>query len=179
MTRPLQILAFLGLLAAGPIAVESLATLGPAVADELRSPADAGVPAATTATATVVTPAATTTETVTVVPVVDNPVTDPGAAFDDIRAAKKLGWPALVIVALTALMLGLGTVFPQLAKGSAAFLLACGTTGLLAAGNTVLAEGSWMSVGTAALLAGFGVWKANREQAARDRAAKAAGVIGP
>lgn len=107
-------------------------------------------------------------------PQVDNPVTDPAAAFDDIRAAKKLGWPALVIVALTALLLGLGTAFPSLTKGSTAFLLACGTAGLLAAGNAVLAEGSWVSIATAGALAAFGVWKSDRDSAARDRAIKEA-----
>lgn len=178
MTRTIQILAFLGLIIAGPLAVETLATVGPAVADELRSP-DAGVPppAAVTTTATVETPTGTATTTVTTVPVVDNPITDPGAAFDDIRAAKKIGWPAAVIVALTALLLGLKTVIPSLAKGSTAFLLACGTAGLLAAGNTVLAKGSWVSVATAAGVACWGMWNANREQAARDKAAKAANPV--
>lgn len=173
MTRRFQILTFVAAIIAGPVAVESLSRIAPAVAQSVAQ--DAGVPAApapAVTTTTVDTPAATVTVTETVLPQVDNPVTNPGAAFDDLRAAKKLGWPALVIVALTALFLGLGTAFPALAKGTTAFILACGTAGLLAAGNTVLAQGSWMAVATAGLLAGFGVWKANREQAARDRAAK-------
>lgn len=174
MTRPILALVLVAGLAAGGIAVVSTTAIGDAVADEVR--ADAGVApapaAATTTTATVETPTGTATTTVTTLPAVDNPVTSPGAAFDDIRAAKKIGWPALVIVSLTALLLGLKTVIPSLAKGSTAFLLACGTAGLLAAGNTVLAKGSWVSVATAAGVACWGMWNANREQAARDKAAK-------
>lgn len=180
MTRPIQALILVAALASGALAVEGLATIGPAVAQAVSEPDAGAAPTPTVTTSTTETPAGTVTVTETVIPpTVDNPITDPGAAFDDIRAAKKIGWPALVIVALTALLLGLKTVVPSLAKGSTAFLLACGTAGLLAAGNTVLAKGSWVSVATAAGVACWGMWNANREQAARDKAAKAAGTIGP
>ncbi len=174
MTRRFQILTFVAAIIAGPVAVESLSHIGPAVADVVAP--DAGVapaPTPATTTTTTETPAATVTVTETVVPnVVDNPVTDPAAAFDDVRAATKIGWPAGAIVALAVLFYGLGAAFPSLRKGSTAFLLACGTAGLLAAGNTVLAHGSWASVVMAAVLAGFGVYQTNREAAARDKAAK-------
>jgi hypothetical protein len=111
-------------------------------------------------------------------PIVDNPVTNPGEAFDDLKAARKIGWPALVIVGLTMVLLALGSIFPTrlgpLARGSVAFVFSCFSTGALAAGNAALDGGSWVALGTAGVLAAFGVWKADRDAAARERALKAA-----
>ena len=105
-------------------------------------------------------------------PAIDNPVTHPREAFDDLVAAKKIGWPALILVGLTMLLLAASTWVPWLKQGARAFVVAAATTVLLAAGNTALTGGTWVAIGTAAVLAGLGYWQTNRTIAAEQKAAK-------
>jgi hypothetical protein len=97
-----------------------------------------------------------------------NPATSPVAAWDDVLAARRVGWPAAVFACVTLLALALGTAGARfawlswLARGTAATLLgalaACGTAGYDAA----IAGGSPAAVGSAAVLAVFAFWQARR-----------------
>jgi hypothetical protein len=102
MSRRVQILTLVAALFAGPVAVESLAHIAPAVAEELRtgSPPDAGVPDVTV----VADHAVVTTETKTVTPlppVLTDPVDDPAGFAQDVKGAFKTSqWFFLVVLAL-------------------------------------------------------------------------------
>jgi hypothetical protein len=88
-----------------------------------------------------------------------DPVIAPVEAYDDFRAAQKIGWPLALLAALVMLTRGLATASTKwsiswlafLSKGAAAVILAgLGTCGA-AAFNTLALGGTWFAVATAAI----------------------------
>jgi hypothetical protein len=111
-------------------------------------------------------PPATTTGPAPKAPSVElhNPVTDPIAAFDDVKAAKKLGWPLALLALLIMLTRGLGTIGTRwgsmswlawLGKGSTAVIVSGVGTVATAAFNTLALGGTWFAVMMAAAGAFF------------------------
>ena len=87
-----------------------------------------------------------------------DPVSAPGAAWDDVKAAKKVGWPVLVFVVLIMLckLLSRAKSLPYLAalgKGKAA--VAIGALGALGAAcyNAAADGGAWTALLVAGLVA--------------------------
>lgn len=84
-----------------------------------------------------------------------DPISSPAAAFDDVKAAKKIGWLVAVLAGLVLLGKGLARAsqtFAFLGKGKAAIVIALlGTT---AAGcyNAAASGGSWTAVLIAAVV---------------------------
>ncbi len=170
--KNLRLPAFvLACLVAGAVAV----SLGTAVAEELRTgqPGDAG-PSVSTLVDALPDPVVAADHAAKEESTIHNPLTHPRESFDDVVAAKKLGWPVLAIVMGAMLLYVLGAWVPALRKGAAAFLVSGAATTLAAAGDAALDGGSWVAIVTAAVITGFGVWKADREAAARDKALKVA-----
>jgi hypothetical protein len=92
-----------------------------------------------------------------------DPLAAPIAAFDDVLAAKKLGWPILVLVALiliSRVLARVGGVFKPLGSGKAALGIAAVGTFAITAYNAVALGGSWFAAVTAAVVAGFAAWDA-------------------
>lgn len=95
-----------------------------------------------------------------------DPLKEPAAAIDDVKAAKSLGWPVLVlaVVTLLARLAGsLGKSIPLLAplgKGKVALVVgaiaAIGAAGYSAA----FGGGSLVTIATAVLIAGIAAWNA-------------------
>lgn len=92
-----------------------------------------------------------------------DPVAAPAAAFDDVRAAKSVGWAAAVFAVLVMLARLLGRVqrysfLAWLGKGRTAVVVA--GTGAIAAAvyNVAMEGGSWMALLFAAVLAGATFW---------------------
>lgn len=90
--------------------------------------------------------------------VLHDPVTHPQAAFDDARAAQKIGWPLCVLAVLIMLARGAQTAGKKWAwrwlawlnTGVRAFVLAgIGTVGA-AAFNSLALGGTWFAVALAA-----------------------------
>ncbi len=160
----LSILVLAGLIA-GALAVHAVALIGSAHASTL---VDAGV-------APVVTPLSPAAPVASVAPAIHDPVNSPSEAFDELKAARRIGWPVTTLVGLTMLLLVVGRYIPALSKGTTAFVVACLTTGCLAAGNAMLGGGAWSAAALAGVLASFGLWQADRTKAAADKAAKASG----
>lgn len=107
-------------------------------------------------------------------PTIHDPVSAPSQAFDELKAARKIGWPAVSIAALAMLLLALGHIgIPWLKDGSRAFALAALTTGASAAALAALDGGAWTAVATAGVAAAYGFWQVNRTHAAAVKAAKA------
>ena len=99
--------------------------------------------------------------------VVVDPVNAPAQAFDELKAARKIGWPVAVLVGLTMALLAAGHLgIAWLKKGARAFVLAAATTTLTAAALAALDGGSWMAIVSAAVAAGLGYWTANRTHVA-------------
>lgn len=98
-----------------------------------------------------------------------DPIDNPKAAYDDVKAAKKLGWGAVALVALILVCRVLGRLsklggvfkpFKRLAEGKVAVVVASvGTLGITAY-NALILEGSWMAAALAALVAGAAIWDA-------------------
>lgn len=93
--------------------------------------------------------------------VLHDPVTDPVAAFDDARAAQKIGWPlallaCLIMVARAAQTAGKRWSWAWLKwlnTGVRAFVIAGVITVGSAAFNTLALGGTWYAVGLAAAVA--------------------------
>lgn len=119
-----------------------------AQADTSRAPLDAGSASA---------PQPTPSDTLA------DPVAAPQQAFDDLKAAKKLGWGLFVLAALVMLcrVLGrLGGMFTRLRTGKVALVI--GAVGSLAvtAYNALALGGTWMAALAAAIVAGAAAWDA-------------------
>lgn len=99
---------------------------------------------------------------------IDNPVTDPVAAWDDFQAARKIGWPAAVFAVVTMLMLALGTLgksvtwLAWLSRGVAATAIGAVSAIGTACYDAVAAGGSWVAIGLAAVMAVAAFWQAQR-----------------
>lgn len=90
-----------------------------------------------------------------------DPLSAPGAAFDDLKAAQKLGWGLAVLAGLTMLSRVLGRFggwFKFLAEGKLA--LAIGATGMFAATayNAAVLGGSWFAALFGGLIAAAAWW---------------------
>lgn len=125
---------------AGPVLVEPFIGAGPAPAPAAPKPSDS----------------------------LDNPATDPVAAWDDAKAAKKIGWVALVFalgVMLAKLAGTLGKSIRQLAwldKGKTAVVVG-GVLAVGAAGYDTLASGgSLLAVALGAWTAFWAYWNAQK-----------------
>lgn len=88
-----------------------------------------------------------------------NPVDAPVAAYDDFKAAQKIGWPLALLAALVMLTRGIATAATRwsiswlawLAKGAAATAISgAGAIGA-AAFNTLALGGTWFAVAVAAM----------------------------
>ena len=85
-----------------------------------------------------------------------DPLSAPAAAFDDLKAARKIGWPLAILAALviTAKLLSrLGGVWSKLGTGHAALAIGALSAGSCAAYNALALGGSWMAVGLALIVA--------------------------
>lgn len=92
---------------------------------------------------------------------IDDPVSNPAAAFDDIKAAKKLGWGVLALAIIIVACKGLskvGGVFKKLGEGK--FALVVGSVGTLAmtAYNALMLGGTWVAALAAAIVAAAAAW---------------------
>lgn len=168
MIRRFQVPAlFFVCLIFGAVCVRAVDLIAPAIAEQI--PLDAGVPfakALETGQPAPVTPS---------VPAIHDPVAQPAVAFDELKAARKIGWPVAALVGLTMLLLAVGHLgVAWLKTGARAFALAALTTGCLAAGNAALSGGTWVAVVTTGVLAAAAMWQADRTKAAAEKAAKAA-----
>ena len=93
----------------------------------------------------------------------DNPLTNPVAAYDDLKAAKRIGWGVLVLAVLVmaSRLLGmLGGVFAFLKKGRVSLVVAAVGTFAVTAYNALLLGGTWMAAVAAAIVAGAAAWDA-------------------
>lgn len=100
---------------------------------------------------------------------IDDPIAAPGAAWDDVKAAKKVGWPiaALVVIIIASRLLArLGGKFEFLGKGKVSLVIGAVGAFSIAAYNAVMLEGSWLAAGTAAIVAAAAYW----DSAAKDKA---------
>lgn len=94
-----------------------------------------------------------------------DPLEQPAAAWDDVKAARKTSWPLAVLAgAILLLRLAAGAAkrfawLSFLSKGKTAFGIAAGATVAAAAFDVLALGGSWVSVLTAAGAAVFALWK--------------------
>lgn len=127
--------------------VAAAASPDPAPADPVAAPLAPAAPAGD---------AATTAPTAKPSDTVDDPAKAPVAYFDDVKAAKKIGWPALVAVVLRGLFFlvsFLGGFLAPLRKGWVPDVLAIAGAGTAAMVDSALLGGTWLAVGFAALMA--------------------------
>lgn len=108
-----------------------------------------------------------------------DPIDNPKAAYDDIKAAKKVGWGAVALVALILVCRVLGRLsklggvfkpFKRLGEGKVAVVVASVGTLAITAYNALILEGSWMAAALAAIVAGAALWDAEskpKEQPAK------------
>lgn len=108
------------------------------------------------------------TETSTAKPsdTIHDPTTEPGASWDDVKAAKKTGWAAAIFVVLLMLarLAGKAKSTPWLAwlgRGRTAVLV--GGVGAVAAGcyDAAVGGGSWVAIMTAAGIAFAAYWNSH------------------
>ncbi|MEO7895901.1 MAG: hypothetical protein ABIR65_01260 [Pseudolysinimonas sp.] len=103
------------------------------------------------------------TVTATPADALHDPLVAPAAAFDDVRAAQKIGWPLAVLavlVMLSRVLGGAGTRWSVpwlawLAKGTAAFVVGGLGSVSAAAFNALALGGTWFAVVAAAVGAGL------------------------
>ena len=97
-----------------------------------------------------------------------DPITAPSASWDDLKAAKKIGWALAVLafVTMAARLAGkLGGWFTFLSTGKTALVIGAGGA-LGAAGYDALANGgSWMSVAVTAIVAAAAYWDSHAKPA--------------
>lgn len=92
---------------------------------------------------------------------IHDPLSNPQAAFDDVKAAKKIGWGVL---ALTVLLIAcrlasrLGGIFTKLGQGKFALGVAAVGAFAMTAYNAVLLGGTWIAALFAAMMAGAAAW---------------------
>lgn len=98
-----------------------------------------------------------------------NPLTDPRAAWDDVKAAKKIGWPLALLAGLIMVARALGYAGDRWPKFKA-FAKLGGITGTIVAGvsacgaaafNTLALGGTWFAVAAAAVGAFFALLHPN------------------
>lgn len=95
-----------------------------------------------------------------------DPLLDPIGAIDDVKAARRVGWAAVLGAVLTMLSLAVGTLgrtvkaLAWLRSGS--WAIAVGLVGALGAGayNAATQGGSWMAVVFAAMIGAAAWWNA-------------------
>lgn len=87
---------------------------------------------------------------------IDDPTQNPGAYFDDVKAAKKTGWALFVLVLLRGLLAVLGTWIPYLRKGKNATVLAGAGAVVSAAFDSMVLGGTWVAAVMAAV--GAALW---------------------
>lgn len=95
-----------------------------------------------------------------------DPVSSPSAAFDDLKAAKKMGWGLLVLAVLVMAcrVLGkLGGRFKALGTGRIAVVIAAVGTLAVTAYNALALGGTWMAAASAAIVAGAAFWNSHAE----------------
>lgn len=97
----------------------------------------------------------------------DDVLKDPVAAYNDVKALYKLGWPFALLGGLVVVLRGVGTAskrwpkFPGLAKlasGKLAVVIASATTIVVVAFNALALGGTWPAILFAAGVAGFALW---------------------
>lgn len=92
---------------------------------------------------------------------IDDPLANPQAAWDDVKAAKLVGWGVAILVALIIMarvLARLGGVFAFLGKGKAALVIAGVGATAIAAYDALMLQGSWVSALAAALIAAAAYW---------------------
>jgi len=83
-----------------------------------------------------------------------DPLSDPAATFDDVKAAKRQGWP-LAILAVGVILLRIAERLGLIAKRKTAHTVILGALAIAAAAfDTLVLGGTWMS----ALYAGVGAF---------------------
>lgn len=94
---------------------------------------------------------------------IHDPVTDPAATYDDMKAAKKLGWGILalaIIIVVCKVLARLGGMFKKLGEGKFALIVASVGTLAMTAYNALLLGGTWLAALAAAIVAGAAAWDA-------------------
>lgn len=101
---------------------------------------------------------------------IHDPVSHPAAAYDDLKAARREGWPAvfLLVILYAGRVLGrLGKAFPsvsflaKLSEGRLAVIVAGVTTVAIAGYNAAMLGGSAMALVTALVGAAFLYWNSH------------------
>lgn len=108
----------------------------------------------------------TTTTVVTPADAVHDPVSQPAATFDDVKAAKQVSWPAAVfiVVLIVAKLLGRAKSVAQLAwlgKGRVAVVVAGAAAVAAAAFNVAIAHGSAVAILSAVVVASAAYWNSH------------------
>lgn len=95
-----------------------------------------------------------------------DPLSAPMAAFDDLKAAKRLGWGvAFLAGAILSLRLlsKLGGFFKPLGEGKVALYLGAVGVLVLTAYNAVIQGGTWMAAAFTAIVAAAAWWDAHKQ----------------
>lgn len=89
----------------------------------------------------------------------NDPISSPQAAFDDLKAAKKLGWGLLVLATLIMLCRLVGRLgYKPLSTGRAAVVTAAVGTVAVTAYNALALGGTWLAAAAAAIVALAAWW---------------------
>lgn len=103
-----------------------------------------------------------------------DPIEDPKATFDDVKAVKKLGWGAVALAILIILCRVLGKLskfggvlkpLKRLGEGKVAVVVASVGTLAITAYNALILEGSWFAAALAAAISGAALWDAKAKPA--------------
>lgn len=92
---------------------------------------------------------------------IDNPIEKPAEAFDDLKAAKKIGWTPLVFAVLVMLSLvasKLGGKFEFLGNGKMPVIVGAGGAIGAAGFDTVMLGGTWVAIFSAIVVALAAAW---------------------
>lgn len=90
-----------------------------------------------------------------------DPLSAPAAAFDDLKAAKKVGWPLAILagaVIVSRLLGRAGGIFKPLASGKAALVVGAVGAASCSAYNALALGGSWLAVAMALVVAAAAYW---------------------
>lgn len=83
---------------------------------------------------------------------VDDPTKDPGAYIDDVKAAKRQGWPLAILVGAYGVMIGLIRLgWLKKVSGTAAAVLAAGAAIVASALDALVSTGTWWATMAAAV----------------------------
>lgn len=96
---------------------------------------------------------------------IHDPLSNPAAAWNDLQAAQKVGWPLAILagaVVLSKLLSRLGGVWSKLNTGKAALVIGGLSAVAVAAYNALAQGGSWLAVAIAAVVAAAAYWDAHK-----------------